>query len=202
MAKADLGAIFAGGQGRRMGGIDKGLIELGDRPLWQIVSQRLAPQAHAIAVLAPAAPVWLDGVESAVWIEDDPAIQGPAAGLAAALALLLRTSGPGASLLTTPVDAPFLPPDLFEQTSAVRDANPVVMTQTQGRLHPVFGLWRAGVAQEFAVAARADASLRRAAERLGYSVCAAWDGADPDPFLNLNTPADLSAAEAILGNRA
>ena len=87
-----------------------------------------------------------------MWIEDDPAIEGPAAGLIAALIVLEREVGPGGLLLTVPVDAPFVPDDLFRRLNEVRgetDAK-VVLAATKGRLHPVFGLWTAGCAAELA----------------------------------------------------
>ena len=41
------GIVLAGGQGRRMGGVDKGLVELDGRPLVAHVIARLAPQVGA-----------------------------------------------------------------------------------------------------------------------------------------------------------
>ena len=41
------GVILAGGRGRRMGGVDKGLQDLQGRPMVQWVLERLAPQAPA-----------------------------------------------------------------------------------------------------------------------------------------------------------
>jgi molybdenum cofactor guanylyltransferase len=203
--RADLAAIYAGGEGRRMGGVDKGALELGGRPLWRIVLEQLGPQTKAIAVLAPRRPTWLDGfrlegVPDVMWIEDDPAIEGPAAGLIAALVVLEREVGPGGLLLTVPVDAPFVPGDLFRCLNEARGktgAN-VVLASTSGRPHPVFGLWTAGSAAELAELATKDGALWRLAVRAGLAMCEAWEGRSPDPFTNLNTLADLAAAEAML----
>ncbi|MEQ4583771.1 MAG: NTP transferase domain-containing protein, partial [Pantoea agglomerans] len=44
------GIILAGGQGRRMGGQDKGLVQLDGRPLYQHVLERLRPQVDIVMI--------------------------------------------------------------------------------------------------------------------------------------------------------
>ena len=46
------GLILAGGQGRRMGGLEKALLDLGGRPLAAHVAARLGPQVGALALSA------------------------------------------------------------------------------------------------------------------------------------------------------
>ena len=46
------GVILAGGLGRRMGGIDKGLQELRGRPMVHWVVERLAPQVDEVLINA------------------------------------------------------------------------------------------------------------------------------------------------------
>jgi molybdopterin-guanine dinucleotide biosynthesis protein A len=46
------GIVLAGGQGRRMGGVDKGLVELDGKPLVAHALARLAPQVGAILINA------------------------------------------------------------------------------------------------------------------------------------------------------
>lgn len=101
------GLVLAGGQGRRMGGIDKGLQELEGRPLAQWVLDRLSPQVGSVLISAnrnldryaelgcPVLPDTLDGYA------------GPLAGLQAGLA---QATTP--LLVTAPCDSPFLPVDL------------------------------------------------------------------------------------------
>ena len=38
------GVVLAGGKARRMGGVDKGLLELNGKPLWQHVADALMTQ--------------------------------------------------------------------------------------------------------------------------------------------------------------
>ncbi|MGA1519460.1 MAG: NTP transferase domain-containing protein, partial [Burkholderiaceae bacterium] len=42
------GLVLAGGRAQRMGGVDKGLQPLGDRPMVAHVLQRLAAQVHSV----------------------------------------------------------------------------------------------------------------------------------------------------------
>ena len=46
------GLVLAGGQGRRMGSVDKGLVLLHGRPMVQHVLERLAPQVDDILINA------------------------------------------------------------------------------------------------------------------------------------------------------
>lgn len=198
-ARADMAAVFAGGNGRRMGGVDKGALVVNDKPLWRIVSERLAPQAARLVVLAPTAPSWLARSEAS-WIADADAGRGPAAGLLGALQALEDEQGPEALLLTAPVDAPFLPHDLFGRLDMARrhaGARAAIVRHASG-LHPVFGLWQAGCAREVEAALTEDRALHRIAAKAGAVECEAWEGQTPDPFANLNSPEDVAAAEAFL----
>lgn len=198
--KADLVAILAGGAGARMGGLDKGEVMLGGRPLFRFAADRLAPQARSIAVIAPQAPRWLSQIAGARWLADAPDSKGPAAGLLAALRRLREEQGEDALLLTAPIDAPFLPADLFEKLDAARRkaVAPAAIVRHAGGWHPVFGLWRAACAGPVAEAAKTERALHRIATCIGAASCEAWAGAAQDPFANLNTSEDVAAAETVL----
>ena len=105
------GVILAGGQGRRMGSLDKGLQPLGGKPMVQWVLERLAPQVNALLINAnqnPARYAELGAPYQAPVVADlIPDFAGPLAGLHAALS---RASTP--LVLTVPCDSPFLPLDL------------------------------------------------------------------------------------------
>ena len=197
---ADMAAIFAGGEGRRMGGADKGALVVGGRPLWRRVAERLAPQARRLAVLAPAPPAWMKELGEATWIADAAETSGPGAGLLAVLHSLEKDAGPDALLVTAPVDAPFLPGDLFERLEAARVAAgaPAAIVRHAGGLHPVFGLWRADCAVAVEWALKDSRALHRVAAKAGAVECQAWTDQLPDPFANLNSPADVAAAETFL----
>ena len=200
--RAELAAIYAGGVGKRMGGADKGALTVDGQPLWKIVSTRLEPQAGGVAVLSHAPPDWFRSIPGGIWIADLPNRAGPAAGLLAGLRHLERELGRDALLLTSPIDAPFLPLDLFEKLDGVRRSTkaPAVVAYHKGMTHPVFGLWTAGCADDVAEALKDERSLGRIAERARAVECEGWVGSNPDPFMNINTPEDLAAAEQAVRN--
>ncbi len=185
-----------------MGGIDKGLIEIGGEPLWRRVVARLKPQARRLAVVAPVEPAWRAGAGLDHIVDDAPSgeRQGPVVALLAALEHLASVAGPGAMLLTAPVDAPFLPPDLGAKLHAARreaGARVSIVREADGP-NPVFGLWSvACLADVKRLAAGGERALHRLAKGVGAAECAAWPGVQPNPFFNINTPEDLTEAEAL-----
>ena len=187
--------VLAGGEGRRMAG---------GKPERVLAGRSLLARAlDAAKLYGPEVAVSLRAgdqtsvPEGATILIDDPAIPGPLAGIAAALAYA-RASG-AASVLTIPCDAPFLPGDLAERLQSIHSPNAgVAMAASGGRLHPVCALWRAGLGPMLAAyAATGRGSLMGLAEAVGWAAVD-WPAEPVDPFFNINTPADLAEAEAIL----
>ena len=112
------GLILAGGQARRMGGQDKGLIPLAGRPLIAWVIAALAPQVGRILISANRNQAAYAAFGHPV-IGDEAGgteltgFQGPLAGIAAAMT---RMETPW--LLTLPCDAPLAPTDLASRLAA------------------------------------------------------------------------------------
>lgn len=191
-------AIFAGGQGARIGG-NKPSRRLAGRPLAAHVRDRVSQwNAPVWQLVRQAGQGGLEGVEEIV--DTSPpgiALEGPLAGLYPAL---LRAEAQGFDLLTVPVDMPFLPGDLPGRLGAalVGERGPVcAMAQSHGRPHPVCTLWRgpvSGLIAEQAVAGQF--SLKALAARAGVRHVT-WTQT-PDPFFNINTPDDLAEAQALL----
>lgn len=205
------GIVLAGGQGLRMGGRDKAALVLGGQTLLARVAGRLAPQVAALAVssnaeLPPPLPGLPAGLPPLALLPDDlpegvAAQPGPLGGI---LAGLDWVAGRGADwLLSAPVDTPFLPRDLAARLLATAaGARVPVLAESAGRLHPVAGLWPVDLRAALRAAlAGGERRVARWAESHGARRCAfAGEGA-ADPFLNLNAPADLALAEAILCGR-
>ena len=191
------GVILAGGQGRRFGGADKALLDLGGRPLLAHVVDRFAPQVAPLFLSANGDPERFAafGVEVVADPFAEPA--GPLAGVAAA-GLRLREIRPEIDLLATvAVDTPHLPTDLVtrlaEALAAAPDAR-VAIAASQGRSHPVAALHRLDGLDEL-VAGLADGSIRRVmrwVEARGL-ITVSFESECGDPFLNLNRPEDLAA---------
>jgi molybdopterin-guanine dinucleotide biosynthesis protein A len=172
--------ILAGGEGRRIGG-GKPQRMLGGETLLDRALRRARRWSDAVLVAARA------GGD----ITDDPAIEGPLGGVAAALAL-------GGDVLTIPCDMPFLSDDL--PARLVGNALATVAA-SGGRLHPVCALWKAPALEALpAYLATGRRSLTGFAEAVGYEKVD-WPTEPLDPFFNINDAADLARAEGLLRQR-
>jgi molybdopterin-guanine dinucleotide biosynthesis protein A len=183
--------ILAGGLSRRMGGGDKGLLPLGGGTVLSAVLARVAPQARTVALNANGEPGRFGALGLPVLPDPVPGHPGPLAGV---LAAMDWAASLGADrVLTVPGDAPFLPLDLLERLG---EAGPAAMAASAGRSHPVCGLWPVSLAEalrrDLARGLRKVAGFAEAAGAVPVEFPVPPGG--PDPFLNLNTPADLAAA--------
>jgi molybdopterin-guanine dinucleotide biosynthesis protein A len=198
-----LGVILAGGLSRRMGGGDKPLLRLGGRTLLDRVAERLRPQCAAGLVLsANGDPSRFAGFTGPVVADTVAGAPGPLAGLLAALDYAAAYRPDVTYVASAAGDTPFLPKNLVARLHAARerDGVEVAVAASGGQLHLVTGV--------FAVALRHDlraALVERGLRRVGMWIArhhaaeAAWPVEPVDPFLNLNTPEDLAAAERALG---
>lgn len=137
------GVLLAGGQGSRMGGVDKGLVELAGQPMAAHVLERLGPQVDELIINANQNAEAYSAFGHPVFGDDIPGYAGPLAGLHAAL---VRASHP--LVVTAPCDSPFLPSDLVERLhQALRAQNAdLAVAKTFDQAHPVFCLCRSQLA--------------------------------------------------------
>jgi molybdopterin-guanine dinucleotide biosynthesis protein A len=189
--------ILAGGKARRMGGKDKGLIELHGRPLLDYIISAVWPQAGHILINANrnldryrefGYPVLAD-------IMGD--FFGPLAGMASGMQ---ASSTP--YILTLPCDSPYVPPDLagrLYRAMAAADAE-ISVAHDGERLQPVFALLRCELLpglQAYLEGGGRKIDTWYDRQRLAYA-----DFSDlPDTFLNLNSPEDLPVIERLLAQR-
>ena len=183
------GLLLAGGRGARMGGADKGLLEVRGRPLAEHVLQRLRPQVGALLVSANRNPVEYARLGATVLADDDPtAFAGPLAGIAAGLRACATPW-----LLSVPCDAPFLPADLARRlaAAALAQAQPAAVAHAAGRRQPVFALLRRELLPDLLDFLRGgEHKVETWLARVGFAE-AAFD--DPACFDNINLPRQLDA---------
>jgi len=134
------GIVLAGGQGRRMGGVDKGLQPLRGKPMAAWVIERLAPQVDEILVNANQNAEAYAHFGYRVVPDSLDGFAGPLAGLHAGLQ---AASHPLA--VTAPCDSPFLPLDLVVRLHASLGSNELAVAKTGDQPHPVFALVRRAV---------------------------------------------------------
>jgi molybdopterin-guanine dinucleotide biosynthesis protein A len=188
-------AVFVGGDGRRMGG-DKPLRPLAGRPLAAWVVEALAGQGERVLLvartvvaaqrLAAALRPTLSPAAAAALVPcaDRPGLEGPVAALMGA-ADRARTPW----LLTSPADTPFLPADLRARLAAAMGPDgAAAMAEADGWQHPTVALY----ATDRLKACPPRRSLRETIAPLAPRMVALA----PQALFNVNTPADLAAAEA------
>jgi len=137
MSEKITGVILAGGLGRRMGGIDKGLQELRGKTMVHWVVERLAPQVDELLINANQNSERYAAFGYPVVADQIPDFAGPLAGLHAAL-----TAATHPLVATAPCDSPFLPADLVARLHAglVAGAAELAVARTFDQAHPVFCL--------------------------------------------------------------
>lgn len=195
--------ILAGGLGRRMGGLDKPLLELGGV---RLIDRSLAvaqDQCQAVAInlhdLAPETTAAFAGLGLPLLADALPGHAGPLAGV---LAGLDHAAGAGFdSLLSLPCDCPFLPRDLAARlTDAARkNASGLARASSGGRVHHVVALWPTRLRFDLR-RALAEEGLRKVGEfqQRYQAATVEWSFALRDPFFNVNTPDDLLRAREWL----
>jgi molybdopterin-guanine dinucleotide biosynthesis protein A len=203
------GVLLAGGQSRRMGGGDKGLLELAGRPMLAHVICRLAPQVGRLLINANGDPVRFSAFGLPVVPDTIGGFVGPLAGLLAGMRWAATNTPQARWVVTAAGDAPLLPSDLVAKLVAAAAKRPgaIALAQSHGELHPVIGLWPVSLAQDLEEQLRAGVRKVLAwTDRHGTvavpfpptRVC----GIDIDPFFNANTPQELDQLRAMLGKKA
>lgn len=192
--------ILGGGRAMRMGGADKILLDLGGRPLVTHLLDRLASQAGQIAINANGDPQRFAAFGLPVLGDSLPDQPGPLAGI---LAGMDWAASLGArAVLTAAGDTPFPPDDLAARLIAAAGPAGLALAANvdpQGslRLHPTFGLWPVGLRDDLRAALRGGMRRPRVWAEAHGSGIAIFGGSD-DGFFNINTPADLRRAQAMV----
>jgi molybdenum cofactor guanylyltransferase len=182
------GLILAGGLGRRMGGVDKGLQILDGRPLIAHVIERLRPQVDTLLINANRNADAYETFGYQVIADQIGGFAGPLAGIHAGLA---RCATP--LLATVPCDSPRLPRDLISQLlDALLFANAqIAIARTATGLQPVFALMKCEVLPsltDYLVAGK-----HRMQDWCRELALCEVDFPDDSTFANINTRDDLSA---------
>ncbi len=201
--KQPLGVILAGGQSTRMGGGDKGLLDLGGGTLLSHVIERLEPQVAGLALNANGDAARFAQYGLPVLPDSIDGFAGPLAGVLAGLDWAAEKGAD--TIVTAAADTPFFPGDLVPRLLLASEgmSHPLALATTpdakRGRVrHPTFGVWPVALRDNL-----------RDALRGGLRKVVLWteqhEGREAlfpvttfDPFFNVNTPEDLKHAESLL----
>lgn len=190
MAQDELtGLILAGGQGRRMGGVDKGLVAFRGRPLVAHVRDRLVGRVAELLINANRSEGDYAPLADRVIGDAESGFQGPLMGIYSGLRAA-RTPW----LVVAPCDTPSLPRELVPRLLAGRGDADIAVAWDGERLHPVVALIRTALADDLAAALAAGERkidrwyARHPWRRVDFSDC-------PEAFANLNTDDDRRRLE-------
>ena len=144
MTQKITGIILAGGQGSRMGNVDKGLQPFRGRPMVAHVIERFGPQVDELLINANRNLENYESFGHRVVADEVGGFAGPLAGLERGLT---RASHP--LIATVPCDSPMLPLDLVARLRAAMLANDaqLAVARTFDQPHPVFCLCQTSLAQ-------------------------------------------------------
>jgi molybdopterin-guanine dinucleotide biosynthesis protein A len=203
------GVLLAGGLSRRMGGGDKGLLELAGKPMLGHVICRLGSQVGAMVINANGDAARFATFGLPVVPDTISGFVGPLAGVLAGMRWSAANAPDARWIVTAAGDAPLLPSNLVARLMQAVGERPgaIALAQSHGELHPVIGLWPVALAQD--LEEQLGAGVRKVlhwTDRHGTvpvpfpptRVC----GIDIDPFFNANTPQELDQLRAMLAKKA
>lgn len=179
------GLILAGGRGRRLGGLDKGLVLLHGRPLIEYAIEFLQPQVGRLLISANRNRDAYASYGYPVIADITEDYDGPLAGMLSAMQQA-RTD----YIVTVPCDVPVPPADLVERLAEAMCAarREACIAAGAGQAQPVFALMRCSLA------ARLRESLvagERGVEEWMRGQQAAVADFPGEVFANINTPEQL-----------
>jgi len=193
-------AILAGGKGRRLGGVEKGILKVGGKRIIEYILESLEDFEKVI--------VCRDEDQSKLYSKFDSTItdilkgMGPLGGIHAALSHF------NDNVLVVSTDMPFLNREvckvLYEEC---RNANAVIPMWEDGKFEPTLATYSTKVKPEIERCYRLkERRVIKAIERLDgvkYYPIEKFRKYDKEllTFMNINTPQDLEKAEKIMAKR-
>lgn len=187
--------LLAGGLATRMGGGDKGLKQVGGKPIIERVISTIRPQVDHMVLNANGDTERLKHLGLDVVCDSVEGFVGPLAGILAGMEALSEYD----LVLSVPTDTPFLPDDLKARLLAPIDAGKAQITiaRSGGFDHPVVGLWPTSLIEELrhALVNEDIRKMKKWLSRYEFETVE-WGTQPQDPFFNANSPDDLKVLEA------
>ena len=190
--------VLAGGKARRMGGEDKGLVEVAGRPMVAHTIDALRPQTAEVIVNANRNAGAYRAITGCRVIADTMGdFAGPLAGMASAL-----EASTTRLLLTAPCDSPLVTGELGPRLHAamIRDGAEIAVAHDGERMQPVFALLTRDLLPYLLAFLAAGERKIDTWYATRHAVTA--DFSDIlDTFLNVNTPQERDRLEQRLARR-
>lgn len=183
------GVILAGGQSRRMGGEDKGLLLFHGQPLYQHILQRLRPQVDRLLISANRNVEQYRRSGVAVVSDTLPDFPGPLAGVLSALRAIETDWA-----VFCACDTPFVPDDYVARLWQHKGLAPAAWVRSLQRDHPALALVHRELAdtlEDYLLSG--ERRLMQFLRQQGGEAVIFRD--DESAFSNINTPEDLARLE-------
>jgi molybdopterin-guanine dinucleotide biosynthesis protein A len=186
------GLILAGGRGSRLGGADKGWLEVASKPMVVHVVERLAPQVDRLLISANRNLESYASLGFEVVTDADAGFLGPLAGVLAGLKVVQSQW-----MATIPCDSPLVPADLIDRLKSAAEASAarIAVARDTERLQPVFALYQSDLKADLenylaAGERKIDRWMRR------HEMTEVDFSDREEMFLNVNTPDERDLVEA------
>jgi molybdopterin-guanine dinucleotide biosynthesis protein A len=184
--------LLAGGEGRRMGGQDKGLIPLRDKPLAEWVLSRIRPQTSEILISANRNLEAYEALGYPVVRDKTEGYVGPLAGIARGL-----LDAKNDLVLSVPCDTPFLPDDLVARLYAAlsNGDHDLAVPLAAGRTQNAICLMHRNVGSNLATFL-SQGGRKVMDWQAGLKLAVADFSDEAGYFVNINSPEQLAALGA------
>ena len=190
------GVILCGGRGQRMGGDDKGLVELQGKSLVEYAIEVMRPQVGELMINANRNHEAYSRYGLRVISDIEGGFLGPLAGMASAMQVTESELVVG-----VPCDSPLMPTDLvwrLHQKFSEQGADIAVATSAD-RLQPVFSMLRASLLSS--LLEYLNRGERKIDRWYQQHTMVKVDFSDvPQAFFNVNRPEDCIEVEKIMGS--
>jgi len=188
--------ILAGGEARRMGGADKGLIELAGKPMIDYVIAAMEPQVANIIINANRNLEFYRNYGHKVIADDFKGYNGPLAGMASSMKVIDTEL-----MSTVPCDCPQLANDLAERLlqQLEQDDADISVAHNGKRLQPVFSLLKCTLLDSLLDYLRSgERKIDRWYDQHKMTITDFSD--KPESFMNINSLEDIHLIEPGLIN--
>lgn len=196
--KSDVtGVILAGGQARRMGGQDKGLVMLDGKPMVEIIIDVFKPQTAKLLINANRNHDRYSQYGLELVADELSGYCGPLAGMASALKAINTDY-----MVTAPCDSPFIPLDLVQRLAdALENKSTEISVAHDGeRIQPVFCMLKKTLLQSLTdYLAAGERKIDRWFKQHDFAIADFSD--KPETFDNINTLEDVESALSKLRDR-
>jgi molybdopterin-guanine dinucleotide biosynthesis protein A len=204
-----VGVIVAGGQASRMNRLDKPLLQLAGKPMIQHVIDLARPQVADLVLNVNRRLASYRQFQLPLVTDLSKTYEGPLAGIYSAMQWFHEQGITAQYLACFPADVPAFPDDIVSQlknqlrqragheTRQDTIAKTVAWCQTGNQIQPLFSLWPFSLLPNLKSAIAKGVHGPRLFFRNHPHSILQLPAAEAPLFFNINTPADLAAAEQM-----